>query len=137
VQIKVNLDKIDIKEKVNRFVPYLATFYYIEIVYLMIFLNFLYGRLIAETAGLILSFMLTFHIFRLFNRKNFNRKIQLYFMDIHFAYSIAFVFNRIFSRDYITGIDIFVLSFRIITAVLEIASIIILTDRIIKSGFSD
>jgi hypothetical protein len=131
------LKKIDIKEIVNSFVPYLATFYYIEIIYLMIFLNFLYGKVYAVAAGLLTAFFLTFHIFRLFNKKNINRKIQLYFMDIHFAYSLAYLFNRLFSGNDFTTVDTAVTVFRLITAFLEIAALIILTDRIIKSGYSD
>ncbi|PKL16085.1 MAG: hypothetical protein CVV49_18120 [Spirochaetae bacterium HGW-Spirochaetae-5] len=131
------LKKIDIKEKVNSFVPYFATFYYIEIIYLMIFLNFLYGKVYAVAAGLLLAFFLTFHIFRLFNKKDINRKIQLYFMDIHFAYSLAYFFNRMFSGNDFTTVDTVVTLFRLITAFFEIAAVIILTDRIIKSGYSD
>jgi len=134
--INLMLNKIDIKEKVNAFVPYLATFYYIEIIYLMIFLNFLYGKVYAVTTGIILSFFLTFHIFRLFNKKDINRKIQLYFMDIHFAYSLAYVYNRIFSGNDFTTVDTVVTIFRIITAFIEITAVLILTDRIIKSEYN-
>jgi len=130
------LKKINIKEKVNLFVPYLATFYYVEIIYLMIFLNFLYGKIFAVTAGLLLSFFLTFHIFRLFNKKDINRKIQLYLMDIHFAYSLAYFFNRMFSGNDISGVDAAVTAFRFITACLEITAVLILTDRIIRSEYT-
>jgi hypothetical protein len=131
------LKKIKIKEIVNSFIPYLATFYYIEIIYLMIFLNFLYGKVYAVTAGLLLTFFLTFHVFRLFNKKDINRKIQLYFMDIHFAYSLAYFFNRVFSGNDFTTVDTVVTVFRLITAFAEIAAVIILTDRIIKNQYSD
>ena len=131
------LKKININEKVDSFVPYLATFYYIEIIYLMIFLNFLYGKIYAVTAGILLSLFLTFHVIRLFNKKNINRKIQLYFMDIHFAYSLAYFFNRMFSGNDFTTVDTVVTVFRLITAFIEIAAVIILTDRVIKSEYSD
>ena len=131
------LKKIDIKEKVNSFVPYLATFYYIEIIYLMIFLNFLYGKVYAVTAGLLLTFFLTFHVLRLFNKKDINRKMQLYFMDIHFAFSLAYFFNRMFSGNDFTTVDTVVTLFRLITAFIEIAAVLILTDRIIKSEYTD
>lgn len=131
------LKKINIKEKVDSFVPYLATFYYIEIIYLMIFLNFLYGKIYAVSAGILLSFFLTFHVIRLFNKKDINRKIQLYFMDIHFAYSLAYFFNRMFSGNDFTTVDTVVTVFRLITACIELAAVLILTDRIIKSEYSD
>jgi len=131
------LKKIDIKEKMNSFVPYLATFYYIEIIYLMIFMNFLYGKIYAVTAGILLSLFLTFHVIRLFNKKDINRKIQLYFMDIHFAYSLAYFFNRVFSGNDFTTVDTVVTLFRLITAFIEIAAVLILTDKIIKSEYSN
>jgi len=131
------LNKTNFKEKVNSFVPYLATFYYIEIIYLMIFLNFLYGKIFAVTAGLLLTFFLTFHIIRLFNKKDINRKIQLYFMDIHFAYSLAYFFNRVFSGIELVRFDYYIIAFRIITALIEITAVLILTDRIIKGEYSD
>jgi len=133
----VLLKEIDIKEKVNSFVPYLATFYYTEIIYLMIFINFLYGKIFAVSIGLFLTFVLTFHVIRLFNKKNINRKIQLYFMDIHFAYSLAYFFNRVFSGSTIGTADSVVMVIRLITACIEIAAVLILTDRIIKSGYHD
>ncbi len=131
------LKNINIKEKVNSFVPYLATFYYIEIIYLMIFANFLYGKIFAVAAGLLTTFFLTFHIIRLFNKKDINRKIQLYFMDIHFAYSLAYFFNRVFSSSDLTSVDAVVISFRFIIALIEITSVLILTDRIIRSEYTD
>lgn len=131
------LKKTDIKVKVNSFVPYLATFYYIEIIYLMIFLNFLYGKIFAVSTGLLLTFLLTFHVIRLFNKKDINRKIQLYCMDVHFAYTLAYFFNRIFSENSIGTVDSVVMVFRLITACIEIAAVLILTDRIIKSEYTD
>jgi hypothetical protein len=133
----VLLKEIDIKEKVNSFVPYLATFYYAEIIYLMIFINFLYGKIFAVSIGMFLTFVLTFHVIRLFNKKDFNRRIQLYFMDIHFAYSLAYFFNRILSGSTIGTADSVVMIIRLITACIEIAAVLILTDRIIKSGYRD
>jgi len=131
------LKKINFKEKVNSFVPYLATFYYVEIIYLMIFINFLYGKFFAVTAGLLLALFLTFHVIRLFNKRAINRKIQLYVMDIHFAYSLAYFFNRIFSGSDLTTVDSVVMAFRVVTAFIEITAVLILTDRIIKREYTD
>jgi len=133
----VMFKKIDIKEKVNSFVPYLATFYYLEIIYLMIFLNILYGKISAVTSGMILTFLLTFHIFRLFNKIDVNRKIQLYIMDFHFAYSLAYSFNRFFSENDLTIFDYTLIILRLLTAFIELAAVLILTDRIIKSEYTD
>ena len=58
-------------------------------------------------------------------------------MDIHFAYSLAYFFNRMFSGNDFTTADAVVTVFRLITAFIEIAAVLILTDRIIKSEYSD
>lgn len=130
------LKKTDIKEKVNSFIPYLATFYYVEIIYLMIFINFLYGKIFAVTAGLLLTIFLTFHVIRLFYKKDIHRKIQLYLMDIHFAWSFAYVFNRFFSRVDISAVDSVVIAFRLVTAFVEVFAVLILTDRIIRNEYT-
>lgn len=133
----MKFEKTDLKNRVNRFVPYLATFYYVEIIYLMIFLNFIYGKVIAVSAGLLLTFFLTFHVLRLFYKKDINRKIQLYFMDIHIAYSAAYFVNMIvLSGDYLQA-GSFLAFFRIITACIETVSVIILTDTVIRREYID
>lgn len=129
--------KINFRESISSFVPYLGTFYYVEIIYLMIFLNFLYGKIIAVITGLLLSVLLTFHIIGLDNKKNVNRKIQLYFMDIHIAYSLAYCFNRFFSAGELSYVDYSVIAFRLITAFIEIFSVIILTDVVSSGEYSN
>jgi len=129
--------KTEIKEKVNSFVPYLASFYYVEIIYLMIFINFLYGKFFAVTSGFILTFFLTVHVIRLFYKKDIHRKIQLYLMDIHFAWSLAYVFNRVFSRNDVTPVDSIVIAFRLVSACIEILAVLILTDRTIREEYTE
>ncbi len=133
----MKFEKINIQERIKSFVPYLATFYYVEIIYLMIFMNFLYGKIVAAGTGIFLSLFLTFHVLRLFNRKDINRKIQIYCMDIHFAYSLAYAFNRFFSAGSLSIVEYGMITFRLITAVLEIIFVIILTDVIIRSEYVD
>jgi hypothetical protein len=111
------------------FLPYLATFYYVEILYLMIFLNFIYGKPFSITVGILLTVLLTIHIFSLFNKKTISRKIQLYLMDFHFAFSVAYFFNRIFTHSDFTGIDSIVTLFRLVTAMIEITTIFAISDN--------
>ena len=118
-------------------VPYVATLYYIEILYFMFFLNFLYGKTFSVVAGITLSFILTLHVIKLFNKKHFNRKLQLLIMDIHFAYSLAYFVNKLFAGYHLIFIDLTIIYFRFITALIEIFLIIVLTDDIIKNGYSD
>jgi len=57
-------------------------------------------------------------------------------MDIHFAFSLAYVYNRMFSGNDFTTVDTIVTVFRLITAIIEIAAVLILTDRIIKGEYT-
>ena len=123
------IDKNYIIKTSHSFLPYIATFYYVEIIYLMIFLNFIYGKTFAVSICIFLTILLTFHIFSLFNKKRINRKIQLYLMDFHFAFSVAYFFNRIFTESDLTSIDSIVMLFRLVTALMEIIIIFALTDR--------
>jgi len=116
-------------KKMHSFLPYLATFYYVEIFYLMIFLNFLYGKTFAVTICISLTALLTFHILSLFNKKSINRKVQLYLMDFHFAFSVAYFFNRIFTDSNFTGIDSIITLFRLIAALTEIITIFAISDN--------
>ena len=111
------------------FLPYLATFYYVEILYLMIFLNFIYGKTFSITIGMLLTVLLTIHIFSLFNKRPISRKIQLYLMDFHFAFSVAYFFNRIFTHSDFTSIDSIITLFRLATAIIEIIAIFAITDK--------
>ncbi|MCL2154473.1 MAG: hypothetical protein FWH53_02285 [Leptospirales bacterium] len=116
-------------KKSQSFLPYLATFYYVEIIYLMIFLNFIYGKTFAITICLFLTVLLTFHILSLFKKKSINRKIQLYLMDFHFAFSVAYFFNRIFTESDFTSMDSIITLFRLVTALIEIITILALSDN--------
>ncbi|MCL1864371.1 MAG: hypothetical protein FWF73_00990 [Spirochaetes bacterium] len=95
----------------------------------MIFLNFLYGKTFAVTICISLTALLTFHILSLFNKKSINRKVQLYLMDFHFAFSVAYFFNRIFTDSNFTGIDSIITLFRLIAALTEIITIFAISDN--------
>lgn len=120
-----------IRDKSGKIIPYVATLYYFEIIYLMFMLNFLIGKLLAVASGICLAVLLSFQIVALFNRRNLSRKIQLFLMDIHFAYSAAFVFSKAAADYSLSGGDIAITVYRGITALIELPLIIILTDKFI------
>ena len=122
------IDKNYIIEKSHSLLPYIATFYYVEIIYLMIFLNFIYGKTLAISIGISLTALLTFHIFALFNKKNFNRKVQLYLMDFHFAFAVAYFFNRLLTDSNLTSIDSMIALCRLTVALIEIIAILAITS---------
>lgn len=126
-----------LKKRADSFTPYVATFYYVEILYFMIFINFLYGKVYAVITGISLSIILTSHVLRLFYKKDFNRKLQLFIMDFHFAYSSVFIINRLLSGWTLSSIDYTIVYFRLFTACIEIFMIITLTDKTIKNNYSE
>lgn len=123
------------RDRSGSIIPYIATLYYVEIIYLMFVLNFLLGKVLAVTSGITLAVLLSFQIVALFSRRDLSRKIQLFLMDIHFAYSIAFIFSRFFSGFALSGGDTAVLVYRGIAALVELPMIIILTDEFIISRY--
>ncbi|MCL1834086.1 MAG: hypothetical protein FWG49_06240 [Leptospirales bacterium] len=123
-----------IAKKSYAFLPYLATFYYVEIIYLMLFLNFIYGKTLAVSISIFLTALLSLHIFSLFNKKSFSRKVQLYLMDFHFAFSVAYFFNRIFTESDFTSVDSGLTIFRLATALIEIITIFAISDNKISYG---
>ena len=127
-QIKKMIDKNYIIKTSHSVLPYIATFYYVEIIYLMIFLNFIYGKTFAASLGIFLTLLLTFHIFSLFNKKSFNRKVQLYLMDFHFAFAVAYFFNRLFTDSDLTSIDSMIALLRLTVALIEIITIFAITS---------
>jgi hypothetical protein len=133
----MNIRMKNIIKRADSAVPYIATLYYIEILYLMFFFNFLYGKYVSVVTGIFLSFMLTLHVIKLFHRKNLNRKIQLFIMDFHVAYSLAYLVNRLFSGHSLTCFDYTITTFRFTSASVELLMIYVLTDIIIQNEYRE
>ena len=119
------------RDRADRFIPYVATLYYIEIIYMMFVLNFMFGKAVAVISGILLAVLLSVQVVALFNRIDSGRKVQLFLMDLHFAYSVAFIISRIITDFNLSGGDIAVTVYRCITAFIELPLIIILTDEFI------
>ncbi|MBP7736853.1 MAG: hypothetical protein KA369_12830 [Spirochaetes bacterium] len=81
-----------IRGRINRISAYIVTLYYLEIVFLMFGLLFLYGKGVAIAAGVILSLLLTYHIIQLFFGKSLHRKLQLCLIDVHAAFAAGYLF---------------------------------------------
>jgi hypothetical protein len=78
--------------RAHRMSAYIVTLYYLEIIFLMTMLVFLYGKLAAVSAGILLSLALAYHIIQLYYGKNLHRKIQLWIIDIHAAFAAGYLF---------------------------------------------
>ncbi len=81
-----------IRNRIHQVSAYIATLYYLEIVFLMFGLLFLYGRAAAIIVGLLLTLLLTYHIIQLFFKNSLHRKLQLYLIDIHAAFAMGYLF---------------------------------------------
>ena len=89
-----------IKTRIHQISAYIATLYYLEIVFLMFGLLFLYGKAVSIAAGVALTLLLTYHIIQLVFRNRLHRKLQLYLIDIHASFAAGYLFYNI-----IQGID--------------------------------
>lgn len=116
------------RSRANLALPYIATLFYVEIMLLFVFLNFLYGKPAALAAGLLLTVLATLHVVMLFNDNPLNRKIQLLLMDVHFAWSVAFVVIRLFPGIPLSGFDIAVAVFRTLAASVELPVILLVAS---------
>ncbi len=116
------------RRRANSALPYIATLFYIEIILLFIFLNFLYGKPAALAAGIVLTVLVTLHVIMLFNDNPANRKIQLFLMDAHVAWSVAFVIIRMVPGIPLSGFDITVVFFRTFAASFELPAILLVAN---------
>ncbi len=116
------------EEKAPALLPYFSTLYFVEVIYFMFMLLLIYGRTAAVLCGFILALLLTFHVIGLFFMKNRYRKIQLILMDIHIAFTVGFLINRIAGDISLSSMDEFMMVFRGLTALLEIPLVFIFTS---------
>jgi hypothetical protein len=117
-----------IKKRVFVYVSYFDVLYFFEIINLMFLLLMTYGKFISIVSGIILSVLLSLQIINLYFKKEINRKIQLYLMDIHAAYSIPFIINFLFYRSDPVMLDYFFVFLRFVICCFEILFIIVLSD---------
>jgi hypothetical protein len=125
-----------IKDNINSIVAYADTAYFIEIIYIMIALDFLSGKMVSVFAGVIFTILLSFHIIMIYLRRETNRKIQLFIMDLHLAYSIPYFLNIAVygyrGREY----DYIFLIVRLLLVFFEGMAIYVLTDDEVIEGFA-
>jgi hypothetical protein len=81
-----------IRSRIHQISAYIVTLYYLEIVFLMFGLLFLYGKAVSILTGVVLTLLLTYHIIQLFFRNSLHRKLQLYLIDIHASFAAGYLF---------------------------------------------
>lgn len=109
--------------------PYVSALFYVEIMLLVLFINFLYGRPAAVITGIILTVMLTVHVLMLFNDSGISRTIQLLLMDFHVAWAVTFIAGLLLSDIPVSGFDSLAMCFRGLAAVVELPVIILVTSK--------
>jgi hypothetical protein len=118
------------RNRANSALPYISTLFYVEILLIFIFLNFLYGKPFALAVGLLLIALLTLHVIMLFNENPVNRKIQLLLMDLHVAWSVAFVVIHIAPGLHLSFFDMAAAVFRAFAAAVELPVIFLVTSEV-------
>jgi hypothetical protein len=117
-----------LKKRVFIYVSYFDVLFFFEIINLMFLLLIVYGKFVSIACGFILSVLLSIQIINLYFKKEINRKIQLYLMDIHLAYSVPFILNFLFYRSEPVIFDYLFVSLRSVICCFDIIFIIALSD---------
>ena len=118
-----------------RFIPYGITLLYIEIAIIMFVTALVVGKLPAVIVGFILTGFLTWNILGIHQKKEVNRLIQLYIMDIHVAFSVVYFLNFLFTSIKIAEMDYYIIASRGLLCVFEIPAIYFLTRDDVKEKF--
>ncbi|MCU0821291.1 MAG: hypothetical protein MUC95_02315 [Spirochaetes bacterium] len=125
------------KDRICVIISYFNILYFFEIINIILLLLVTYGKTFSITVGFVLTVLLSIHIIRFYFNKGSSRKIQLYMMDLHIAYSLPFL---IFIM--ITGInsslpDYLFISIRLIITSAEAVFIYVLTDENFAGNYID
>ena len=135
IKMMENIKKNQFKYRVPDITAYFTLLYFFEVIYIMFILLISSGKTTAVIIGLISSVLLSYHIISLFLKKNLNRKIQLFLMDIHFAYALAYIINALAVNTVLINADRLILFIRIIIVIFELPLIYFLTDEKVKKHY--
>ncbi|MBN2160671.1 MAG: hypothetical protein JW807_14880 [Spirochaetes bacterium] len=111
----------------HRVSAYISTLYYLEIIFLMLMLVFLYGKAVAVSAGIILSLALAYHIIQLYYKKKPHRIIQLWIIDVHAAFTAGYLFYNAWPGVEADALTRVIIAARIVILLCELPLLFILT----------
>jgi hypothetical protein len=123
-------------ERAGLLLAYAGILYFMEIIYFMISIAFLYGRAPAIIAGFLLSGLLSLQVIGLAMKKEPSRKAQLFLMEVHAAYSIPFLIGAISGAVPVAGYDLIFITLRAVLSAVEIGGVYLLTDERVKASFA-
>ena len=120
-----------------QWLPYLATLYYVDFMFILPRIAFAAGKTAATIGVLLFTFLWTFHVIALYYRKEINRKIHLFFIEIDFAFRLALTINFVFfHQGQRFWYETFVFFLNLITLVSALFVIYFLTDKRIKELYN-
>jgi len=132
----VNKETVAAKDNLFiRFIPYGVTLLYIEIAIIMFVTALVAGKLFAVIFGFILTGFLTWNILGIHQKKEVNRLVQLYIMDIHVALSVVYFLNFLFTSIKLVEMDFYIIISRGLLLAFEIPAIYFLTRDDVKGKF--
>jgi len=120
------LKKISLNK--SKIIQYLLPLYYIEIIYLISLVNFLFGKTAAIITGGIVTILFTIHIVKIIAGSKLNIAIQLFLMDLYIPYSMVFVINSIISDLPKMQSDYFIVAFRSLMCIAGFFSFFVLSE---------
>ena len=126
-----NFTKRFANKRIFLYTAYFDVLYFFEIINLMFLLLILYGKFVSVFSGIILTILLSIQIIRIYFGNSLNRKIQIYLMDIHLAYSIPFFLSLIVSGFNSGWLDFIFILLRFVIFCAEIFLIHVLTDEVL------
>ncbi len=109
--------------------PLINILFFIEIVYFMFIISFLWGKIVGAIFGIPATTFLIWQTLGLYNRRNLNRQLQLFMFDIHFALSMGFLVNRIFVSPVFSFLDYIIFIERGLAVLIEIPALLFLTGK--------
>lgn len=129
-----------IRPRVHVYAAYTANLYFIEILSLFMVSLYVAGKTISMIMGGTLAALLAVHIVMLYNRRDLHRKIHLFLIDLHAAYTVAYlVQSALFGFGDTNGalaLTVIPFAVRCLLLVCELPLVWLLTDERVRALFS-
>ncbi len=119
----------------NLVAAYAATLLYLEIIYIMTVILFLWGKAASIIAAVILTIAYSAQLIGVYFKNNFNRTLQLLIMELHSAYSAAFIFNYLYQDTPLNYLSLAIILARSVLLAVEIFLIFLLTSEKVAATY--
>ncbi len=120
---------LSVRGKLPEIISYISLLYFLEIISLMLIIVIIFGKTASLAAGFSLSLLLAIQIISLNRGNEFNIKIQIAIMDLHFAFSAVFITNLLTGKIALYPQDIPITAVRIFLITVELPLLYLLTGE--------